>query len=220
MGLISASFSTNPLTLPASLADAEAELAGASPLTIIEWALAQATHPLLTTNFRPGSAALLHLVTRVRPDLPVVWVDTGYNTPATYRYVEHLCSAWQLDLRVYTPRLTVARLAAAGGPPRTDSAGFARFVRETKLEPFERAFNELAPDVWFTGVRRDQSEFRAGLGVVSRGAANSLRVAPLLDWGAVEVADYLARNGIADNDDYVDPTKPGSHLECGLQRLR
>lgn len=220
MGLINASFSSNPLTLPANLASAEAELAGASPMAIIEWALAQASNPLLTTNFRPGSAALLHMVTRVRPDIPVVWVDTGYNTPATYRHVEYLCDAWQLDLRVYTPRLTVARMAAAGGPPRADAATFARFVRETKLEPFERAFNELAPDVWFTGVRREQSEFRAGLGVVSRGAGNSLRVAPLLDWRTSDVVDYLARNGIVDNDDYVDPTKPGTHLECGLQLLR
>jgi phosphoadenosine phosphosulfate reductase len=220
MALVNATFSANPLTLPAHLACAEAELAGADPATIVTWALSRAARPVLTTNFRPGAAALVHLVTRARPDIPVIWVDTGYNTPATYRYVDALRDEWNLDLRIYTPRLTVARQAAFGGPPRPDAQSFARFVRETKLEPFERAFNELKPDVWFTGIRREQTEFRSGLAVVSRGASNTLRVAPLLEWNEIQVARYLKQHAIPDNDDYADPTKPGAKLECGLQLLR
>lgn len=220
MSLINATFSTNPLTLPAHLAEANAELAGCAAEDIIAWALARARNPVVTTNFRPRSAALLHMVTRACPDIPVVWVDTGYNTPATYRYAEHLATTLKLNLHAYTPAVTVARRAARGGPPGTGSPAFQHFVRETKLEPFERAFNELRPDVWFTGVRRDQSEFRGGLGVVSRGAHNTLRIAPVYDWNEQALAAYLVTQGIADNDDYVDPTKPGAKLECGLQLLR
>jgi phosphoadenosine phosphosulfate reductase len=220
VSLINATFSANPLTLPANLAEANLDLAGASAAEIIAWALARARNPVISTNFRPRSAALLHMVTRVCPDIPVIWVDTGYNTPATYRYIEQLRERLKLKLRAYTPHVTVARRAASGGLPASDTPQFAGFVHETKLEPFERAFNELKPDVWFTGVRRDQNEFRSGLGVVSRGAQNTLRVAPVFDWTEDLLTAYLKAQGIADNDDYVDPTKPGAKLECGLQLLK
>ena len=75
------------------------------------------------------------------------------------------------------------------------------------------------PDVWFTGIRAEQTSYRAELATVSRGARNTLRIAPLHAWSSADVAAYLATHGIADNDDYVDPTKPAAHLECGLQRL-
>ena len=219
MSLINASFSTNPLTLPANLAEANADLEGSSAAEIITWALARAHNPVISTNFRPLSAALLHMVTRACPNIPVIWVDTGYNTPATYRYIEQLRERLQLNLRSYTPYVTVARRAATGGLPTSDSPQFARFAHETKLEPFERAFNELQPDVWFTGIRREQNEFRGGLSVVSRGAQNTLRVAPVFDWNQKTLAAYLSAQGIPDNQAYVDPTKPGAQLECGLQLL-
>ncbi len=220
MSLINASFSTNPLTLPANLVEANADLEGSSAAEIITWALSRASNPVISTNFRPRSAALLHMVTRACPDIPVIWVDTGYNTPATYRYIEVLRERLKLNLRAYTPHVTVARRAANGGLPGVDTPQFSRFVHETKLEPFERAFNALKPDVWFTGVRRDQNEFRSGLGVVSRGAQNTLRVAPVFDWSEQSLVAYLSAQGVPDNEDYLDPTKPGAKLECGLQLLK
>ena len=220
MSLINATFSANPLTLPANIAAANADLAGLTAAEIIGWALARACNPVISTNFRPHAAALLHMVTRACPDIPVIWVDTGYNTPATYQYIEELRAYLKLNLRAYTPYVTVARRAASGGLPGTETPQFSRFVHETKLEPFERAFNELKPDVWFTGVRREQNEFRSGLGVISRGAQNTLRVAPLFNWNEQALAAYLNAHGVPDNQDYVDPTKPGAKLECGLQLLK
>ena len=219
MSLIQATFSSNVLTLPANLVEVNHELDGRDPQAVITWALAQARNPVVTTNFRPHSAALLHMVTQARSGIPVVWIDTGYNTPTTYRYAESLRARLDLNLLVYSPHVTVARRAASGGIPPPDAPGFSIFAREAKLEPFERAFNDLKPDVWFTGVRREQSEFRAGLGIVSRGVHNTLRVAPLHAWQGADLEDYLREHGIPDNDDYVDPTKPGAKLECGLQAL-
>jgi len=220
MGLLSAAFAANPHVLEANLANANAELADYAAADILAWALARASKPVISTNFRPGSAALLHMVVQARPDIPVIWVDTGYNTPATYRYAEELHRAWRLNLHCYTPRVSAARRqAVSGGIPGSDAVDFMRFARDAKIEPFERAFNELAPDVWFTGIRAVQNDFRAGLGAVSRGPRNTLRVAPLYRWSDAEVTAYLERHGIADNGDYVDPTKPAQHLECGLQRL-
>ena len=115
MGFARSALHANPLTLDASLDCANAELDGATGAAIVAWALERAANPVLSTNFRPGAAAFIHLVTRARPGIPVIWVDTGYNTPATYRHVEALVARWKLNLHCYTPRVTVARRAAGAG---------------------------------------------------------------------------------------------------------
>lgn len=221
MGLLHAAFSADPRTLKSNVSLINDDLRDASATEVITWALANAARPVISTNFRPGAGALLHLVTRVQPDIPVVWVDTGYNTPATYRYIAQVVEDWQLNLQIYTPRVTAAyREAVHGAIPTPDQPTYQAFVRDAKLEPFERAFNILKPDVWFTGIRAEQSEYRQSLDIVSRGPQNSLRVAPLLEWSAADVEQYLVEHSINNNDDYVDPTKPGEKLECGLQQLQ
>jgi len=191
-----------------------------TPQPIIEWALARARNPVVSTNFRPHTAALLHLVTRARPDIPVIWVDSGYNTPETYRYAAQLTASLRLNLRVYTPTVTAARRTALfGGVPGLDNPAHEAFTREVKLEPFERAFRELQPDVWFTGIRADQSNFRKSLGIVSSGVLGSLKVAPLYHWTEVDLENYLYEHALPDNLDYADPTKVRADRECGLQHL-
>lgn len=187
---------------------------------IIASTLSQASRPVISTNFRPGAAALLHLVTRAVPDIPVIWVDTGFNTPATYRFVETLRLAWDLNLHAYTPRVSASRFSAVVGDiPLPNTTEFESFVGDAKLEPFQRALRELRPDAWFTGIRREQTEHRRTLGVVSAGPQATVRVAPLYDWSVAQIDSYIEAHDIPDNKDYVDPTKPAAHLECGLQQL-
>ena len=206
--------------LPPALFAASQPAPNAEPRTIIEWALARARNPVISTNFRPHTAVLLHLVSRVKPDIPVIWVDTGYNTPATYQFVEELAGILGLNLHVYTPKVTAARRAAVfGGVPGLEHPEHARYTEEVKLEPFERAFRELAPDYWFTGIRADQNSFRKSLGVVSRGALGSIKVAPIFNWTEVDLENYLYEHGLPDNPDYIDPTKVSDDRECGLQHL-
>ena len=191
-----------------------------SPRDIIDWALARAANPVISTNFRPHTAALLHLVTRARPGIPVIWVDHGYNTADTYRYAERLTALLDLNLHVYTPRVTAARhQAVRGGVPALDAPAHEAFTREVKLEPFERAFRELKPDLWFTGIRADQNSFRKSLGVVSPGVLGALKVAPLYHWTEVDLENYLYEHSLPDNLDYIDPTKVRADRECGLQHL-
>jgi phosphoadenosine phosphosulfate reductase len=71
-------------------------VANQSPLEIVRWAIAQAKgRAIVSTNFRPYEAVILHLCTQVQPDIPVLWVDHGYNRPATYKHAEQLknCSS-------------------------------------------------------------------------------------------------------------------------------
>lgn len=202
------------------LADANRQLEHATPFDIIQWASAHARNPVITTNFRPHTAVLLHLVTRVIPSIPVVWVDTGYNTPETYRFAETLTKHLRLNLHVYAPRVTSARrLAVFGGIPDLSHPEHPVFTQEVKLEPFERALRELAPDLWFTGIRAEQNAFRKSLGVVSNGANGTTRIAPLFRWSEVDLENYLYEHALPDNAEYVDPTKVRDDRECGLQHL-
>ena len=90
---------------------------------------------------------VLHLAVSAQPDIPVLWVDHGYNRPATYRHAEELRARLGLNLRPYLPKITPAHRDALHGPiPTTeDEAGLKKFSALMKLEPFQRGMRELAP---------------------------------------------------------------------------
>ncbi len=110
------------------IARANAELRSLPPLEIVRWAIAQAPgRAIVSTNFRPYEAVILHLVTQVQPDIPVLWVDHGYNRPATYRHAEELRKRLGLNLRPFLPRYTTAHYDAVfGGMPEPTPENEAR----------------------------------------------------------------------------------------------
>ena len=202
------------------ITEANASLAGTSPLEIVRWAIARSDgRAIVSTNFRPFEAAILHLVTRVQPGIPVLWVDHGYNRPATYLHAEDLRRRLGLDIRAYLPRMTVAHRDAVHGPiPTTgDEAALKQFSAVMKLEPFQRGMRELAPTVWITALRKVQNPNRAGLDVVSADANfGSLKVSPFFHWTDAQMEAYLAEHGLPNEWDYFDPAKADEKRECGL----
>ena len=184
---------------------------------LVEWALGLNQPSIVTTNFRPYEAVILHLVTRVRPDVPVVWMDNGYNTAATYAYADAVTRALGLNLQIYLPRRSRAHRDAVDGPvPALDDPRHAAFTQEVKLEPFARALRETAPKVWFTALRATDSAVRAQMEPVSINPDGLIKVAPLLHWSAKDLYEYCAQHGLPNNFDYVDPTKGEEQRECGL----
>ena len=201
------------------LADINRTLASRSPDEIVRWSLDYAAgNAVVSTNFRPLSAVTLHLVTRAAPQAPVVWVDTGYNTPSTYRFADRLTRALDLNLKVYIPTRTAAfRDALNGGIPSVyDEEPHRAFTREVKLEPFRRAMDELRPVVWFHGLRRSQSEFRASLDIATLSSEGILKISPVYAFTDADMEAYLATHGLPDEKDYFDPTKALEKRECGL----
>ena len=101
---------------PEQIAKANAELRSKSPLEIVKWAIAQAKgRAIVSTNYRPYEAVILHLVTQVQPEIPVLWVDHGYNRPATYRHAEEVKKLLKLNIKAYVPKVTAAHYDAAFG---------------------------------------------------------------------------------------------------------
>lgn len=198
------------------LARINTELGRNAP-ALVDWALGLHQPAIVTTNFRPFEAVILHLVTQVKPDVPVVWMDNGYNTEATYRFVDEVTQRLKLNLHVYLPRRSRAhREAVEGATPALDDPRHKAFTEEVKLEPFTRALREMAPKVWFTALRATDTAVRAQMEPVSLNPDGLIKVAPLLHWSSKELHDYCKAHDLPNNFDYVDPTKGEDNRECGL----
>lgn len=193
-----------------------------APEAIIRWALSLGRRTVATTSFSPNSGAMLHMVQAVQPDLPVIWVDSGYNMADAYQVAEQLMKQLQLNMHIYIPEMTAERRSALMGGiphPDDDAALHAEFVRQVKLEPFQRAITALQPEVWLTGIRREETDFRKTLDIVSWDSRGLLRVAPLFYWQEQQLRDYMAANELPTCRHYFDPTKIGSDAECGLHTI-
>jgi phosphoadenosine phosphosulfate reductase len=196
------------------------ELRSASPLEIVRWAVARAEgRAIVSTNFRPYEAVILHLCTQVQRDMPVLWVDHGYNRPATYKHAEDLKKRLNLNLKPYLPKITPAhRDAIYGKIPTTDNeAGLKKFSALMKIEPFQRGMKELAPTVWITALRKDQNLNRAALDIVSEDKNfKTLKVSPVFYWSDADMENYLKQHHLPNEWDYFDPAKADDKRECGL----
>lgn len=191
----------------------------ASPEDIIAKALeVGGKDVVVSTNFRPGEAVILYLITRQCPDIPVLWVDHGYNTPDTYRFAEHVIDLLRLNVKLYLPRRSAAHREAVFGPmPGIDEEERHKaFTDEVKLEPFRRGLAELAPSIWFTALRKEQTAFRANSNAFEPAENGVVKVSPILDWTEADLAAYLERHNLPDERTYFDPTKVEGNRECGL----
>ena len=199
---------------------ANAELRNLSPIDIVRWAISKAGgRAIVSTNFRPYEAAILHVVTRVQADIPVLWVDHGYNKPATYLHAEALRKQLGLNIKPFLPRMTPAHRDAVHGPiPTTEQeAELKEFSAVMKLEPFQRGMRELAPTVWITALRKVQNPNRAELDIISPdGNFGSLKVSPFFHWTDAQLDAYLAEHSLPNEWDYFDPAKADEKRECGL----
>ncbi len=199
------------------LAAINAQLRNQSPEDIIKWALSLDKPIIQTTSFSPNAAVMLHLLVKVDRRVPVLWVDSGYNTRDTYTVAEHLIEDLQLNLFSYAPLITTARRDALMGIPTLDDEALHKeFTRQVKLEPFQRALDEHKPEIWLTGIRKDETAFRETLDIVSWDSRGILKVAPVFYWSDAHIDAYMDANKLPSCKRYFDPTKVDDKRECGL----
>ncbi|PWH84800.1 phosphoadenosine phosphosulfate reductase domain-containing protein [Brumimicrobium oceani] len=193
-----------------------AALQDKSPEEIVEWAIQHAKKPVVTTNFRPYESAILHLTTKISPQLEVVWCDTGYNTSATYRHAKELIENLNLNIHIYVPQQSVGYRNVILGIPEVDSPAHKIFSDQVKLEPFQRAMKIHAPDIWFTNLRKGQTAFRDGIDIVSQGKDGVIKVSPFYNYSDEELDEYLTEHHLPNEKNYYDPTKVLENRECGI----
>ena len=195
-------------------------LKGKSPVEIVQWTLTEAKRPVLTTNFGPYSASILNVVSKAKEDVIVLWIDTGYNTPQTYKYAIQMINMLVLNVITYIPKQTVAHRTAIMGIPEITDSNHELFTDQVKLEPFRRAMNEHQPDFWFTNIRKGQTAFRNTLDVLSIGSDGVIKVSPFYHYSDEDLDEYLKTHNLPNEKKYYDPTKALSNRECGLHTLK
>ena len=163
----------------------------------VRWAVAEFGDKLiLTTSFGIQSAVMLHLASRVAPEIPVVFIDTGYLFPETYRFAQELTKRLKLNLKTYTPRRSAAQQEAIEGKRWEQGLdGLKAYNFENKVEPMDRAVRELGATAWLAGLRRSQASTREALGFVQ--VQNKItKIHPILDWDNRTVHRYLTEHGL------------------------
>lgn len=147
---------------------------------------------VLSSSFGIQSAVLLHLVTREQPDIPVIFIDTGYLFPETYRFVDLLVERLRLNLVTYRSTVGPAWQEARHGQRWLQGLpGLESYNRDNKVEPLERALAELGAGCWFAGLRRSQSASRARAPFITR-RGQAWKLHPIADWTDRDVHRYLA----------------------------
>ena len=198
-------------------------LEGASPETIVRWALAQNLRVITSTSFGPQSAAMLHLVSKLGPSLPVLWIDYGFAPANTREFNRQLVAQLDLNLVTYRPTLTPLRCLRAIGAADIEDLSEGQRVKLAnlvKIEPFERAMSVIKPHIWLTGIRAEETSFRAQLRPASWDYRGILKLAPFLHSTEGDIYAYLAHHKLPTGPASVDPTKAAPHLECGLHTRR
>lgn len=163
----------------------------------VEWSLRNLPERhILTSSFGAQAAVALHLVSRVKPDIPVVLVDTGYLFPETYRFIDELTDRLKLNLSVYRAEVSPAWQEARHGKRwEQGAAGLAAYNEQAKVEPMRRALRELEAGTWFAGLRRSQSAGRANTAYLEW-SGDRWKVHPIADWTDRDVYRYLKRHDL------------------------
>ena len=175
----------------------DAALATLSATERVAWAVERFGDGLvMSTSFGLQSAVMLHLVTEVNRDIPIIFVDTGYLFKETYAYAETLRECLGTEPKVYSARLSSAYQEARFGKLwEQGDEGMNRYLEMNKVEPMSRALGELGATAWLAGLRREQSEERAGRGFIE--CRNDVaKVYPILDWSSQRTYRYLRENDL------------------------
>lgn len=169
------------------------DLAGKDAETVIQTAVDLLGPSLCaSTSFGAESAVLLHLVTRVWPEIPVLFTDTGFHFPETLAHLENLKRRLNLNLRILEPEIPHEEfLRTHGELYRRDPD---RCCALNKIAPFKKALVEYRG--WISGIRRDQSPTRRNASVVERTAEGVVKFNPLLDWNGKRLWEYAKRHDL------------------------
>ena len=225
-----------------SVAAVNQELEAMTPIARVEWAMENLPgNHIVSSSFGAQSAVMLHLLTQVKSDIPVVLTDTGYLFPETYQFIDAMTDRLNLNLRVYRAELTAGWQEARFGKLWEKGIdGIEKYNRMNKVEPMQRALKELSVGTWFAGLRRSQSDTRGKLPVLQRVGGqfklypnidqsnkdlhfylkdNKLPYHPLWDEGYVSIGDWHTTQSLQEGMSEQDTRFFGLKRECGLHEF-
>ena len=163
----------------------------------IKWAFDRFSGGIVSsTSFGLQSAVMIHLISQISNEIPIIFVDTGYLFPATYQYAETLSQKMDFNLRVYSSNLSSAFQEARHGKLwEGGKEEMSKYNFINKREPMNRALGELGATIWLAGLRRSQSKFRENINFIEE-HAGIYKLYPILDWDDRTTYQYLPNNDL------------------------
>ncbi len=172
--------------LLAELALASQRLESATPEQVLKWAVERfAPHFTMATAFGPEGMCIIHMLSRIAPDTPIVNLDTGYQFKETLELRERVKERYGIEVKFLRPEQSVAEYEAANGGPvyKQDPD---RCCLQRKLSLMAKAAEGY--HAWAVGIRRDQSEHRANAPIVGWDKKfNLVKISPLAAWTKKQV---------------------------------
>jgi phosphoadenosine phosphosulfate reductase len=159
-----------------------------TPQDIIEWAVGIYWPEIaMSSSFQTQSVPLLHMVTRIKPDLPVFFIDTGYHFWETLMFREKIASEWKINvIDLYRDtRWDVFAHQRTRTLPLTDP-NLCCYLH--KVQPMQKALKDIK--AWISGIRRDQTSVRANAKILELQDDGLLKINPLLNWTKADVKRY------------------------------
>ena len=147
---------------------------------------------VLSTSFGVQSAVMLHMVTQIVPQIPILFIDTGYLFPETYRFAAELSQRLKLNLQTFRSQQSAAQQEALYGKLWEQGLeGLKQYNELNKVEPMNRAITELGAQAWLSGLRRIQSNSREKRPAIEK-QNKIVKLYPIIDWSDKAIYDYLS----------------------------
>ncbi|HHZ08730.1 MAG TPA: phosphoadenylyl-sulfate reductase [Rhizobiales bacterium] len=209
----------------AEAAALESRYGGLEPQDVITFSIGRFGHEELAavSSFGADSAVLLHMLARIDPALPVIFLDTGKHFEETLRYRDALAADFGLrNVKVYEPLPSALVMGDPSGDLHRSNADACCNIR--KVEPMARAVEPLS--AWFTGRKRFQASTRTALPVFEA-TGPRIRINPLARWTAADLAAYMRAHQLRENPlvaygylsigcfPCTQPVKPGEDARSG-----
>ena len=208
----------------------------------VTWALENLPQNfMLSSSFGAQAAVMLRMITQQYPDIPVVLTDTGYLFPETYQFIDELTDKLKLNLKVYRSDISPAwQEAKMGKMWEQGLEGIEKYNTLNKVEPMQKALDELEVKSWFAGLRRSQSDMREKLSVLQQ-LKDQTKIYPIINWsnrdvhmylkkhelpyhplwekGYVSIGDWHSSRSLEEGMDEQDTRFFGLKRECGLHEF-
>src|SRR5579883_2819960 len=173
------------------------ELEQLAAADLIAAVLADPSKPAcVTSSFQAEDMVVVDLARRVRPDIPVLFLETGYHFPETLAYRDRMAAEWNLNLINLSGADTIAQHEEKFGILHQSSPTKCCDIR--KVEPLMRGLQPY--EVWLTGVRQEQSPTRANLKKVETHILPTGKplqnVSALADWVNRDIWAYAKQNNM------------------------
>lgn len=149
-----------------------------------------------SSSFGVQASVMLHLIKEHAPEIPIIFVDSGYCFLETYQFAQSFIDDWGLDIRVFNPAISAARQEALYGKLwQEGEEGNKKYALLNKIEPMNRALSEIGGDVWLSGLRRSQSSTRAHRAYAEQ-QSSTMKVYPILDWADAQLVSCFHENDL------------------------